>query len=238
MSVALPPFLTFYPSTETVESPPAIIVLQEWWGINDQIKLHAQKFAECSGAEVFVPDLYKGKIGVDAEEASHLMNNLDFKNAVDEIESLCDELRKDQPDRKIAIAGFCMGGALCLATAALSRRPVAAAIPFYGIPPSALCNVGDIPTKSPIQGHFGLLDAMKDFSDAEAVKNLEEKLKASIGDKPFEIHSYETEGHAFMNHDQWSMNMVKKLEFPGSFSQASRDLAWERVESFLKKHLY
>ena len=77
------------------------------WGINDQVKILAQHIADISGAEVYVPDLYKGKIGVNAEEASHLMNNLDFKNAVTEIETLCrDVIAKDDVDRKIGVVGF------------------------------------------------------------------------------------------------------------------------------------
>lgn len=108
----LPPYLTFQPSTSssaatTGTSPlPAVIVLQEWWGINDQIKNHAKHIADMTGAETVVPDLYKGKLGLNAEEASHLMNNLDFKLAVQEIESLCNELRKDSTDRKIGVTGF------------------------------------------------------------------------------------------------------------------------------------
>lgn len=80
------------------------------------------------------------------------MDNLDFKNAVDEIEVLCAELQKDNADRKIAVIGFCMGGSLALASAALVKKPLAAVAPFYGIPPEALCNVADIVAKTPIQG--------------------------------------------------------------------------------------
>jgi dienelactone hydrolase len=70
------------------------------------------------------------------------------------------------------------------------------------------------------------------------VDALEEKLKAASGDKPFEICRYEKEGHAFMNHDEFSMTQIKKLEFPGAFAEESRELGWSRVSEFLKKHLY
>jgi carboxymethylenebutenolidase len=135
MPVPLPPILSFKPDAGcSVDSPPVVIVLQEWWGVNEQIKIHAQKIADITGAEAIIPDLYKGKIGLDAEEASHLMN-------VDEIEALCDSLRKDDANRKIAVLGFCMGGALTLASAALLENPLVAAVVFYGIPPEALCDV-------------------------------------------------------------------------------------------------
>mmetsp|Transcript_8582 Transcript_8582/g.20670 ORF Transcript_8582/g.20670 Transcript_8582/m.20670 type:complete len:239 (-) Transcript_8582:68-784(-) len=238
MTVHLPPFVSFKPSSGGGDSLPVVIVIQEWWGVNDQIKVHAQKIADLVGAEAVIPDLYKGKIGLEAEEASHLMDNLDFKNAVDEIEVLCAELQKDNADRKIGVIGFCMGGSLALATAALFKKPLAAAAPFYGIPPEALCNVGDIVAKTPIQGHFGDLDNFAGFSDKASVDALEAKLKAAPGDKPFEICRYEKEGHAFMNHDEFSMAQVKKLGFPGAFAQEDRDLAWSRLSEFLKKHLF
>ena len=152
MTVPLPPTVSFKPSSGGGDSLPVVIVIQEWWGVNDQCKAHAQKVADLTGAEAIIPDLYKGKIGLEAEEASHLMDNLDFKNAVDEIEVLCAELQKDNADRKIAVVGFCMGGSLALATAALVKKPLAAVAPFYGIPPEALCNVADIVAKTPIQG--------------------------------------------------------------------------------------
>lgn len=152
MTAPLPPFLSFKPSTAAGDKIPAIIVIQEWWGVNEQIKVHAQKLADLTGAEAIIPDLYKGKIGLEAEEASHLMDNLDFKNAIDEIEVLCADLQKDDPERKIAAVGFCMGGSLALATAALIKKPLAAVAPFYGIPPEALCDCAAIVAKTPIQG--------------------------------------------------------------------------------------
>lgn len=246
-AVPLPPFLSFKPSSVATtaaeatgggDSLPAVIVIQEWWGVNDQCKAHAQKVADLTGAEAIIPDLYKGKIGLEAEEASHLMDNLDFKNAVDEIEVLSAELRKDDADRKIAVIGFCMGGSLALATAALAETPFVAVAPFYGIPPDTLCDVADIVAKSPIQGHFGDLDHFAGFSDKHSVDALEAKLKAASGDKPFEICRYEKEGHAFMNHDAFSMAQVKKLGFPGAFAEEDRALAWSRLSEFLKKNLF
>eukprot|EP00959_Pyramimonas_sp_CCMP1952_P285440 5968136-Pyramimonas_sp.AAC.1 len=64
---------------------PALLVVQEWWGVTDIVQEQAELLSTKSGYRCLIPDLYKGKIGVDAEEASHLMNNLDFMNAVEEI---------------------------------------------------------------------------------------------------------------------------------------------------------
>eukprot|EP00567_Pseudictyota_dubia_P013210 CAMPEP_0197438958 /NCGR_PEP_ID=MMETSP1175-20131217/5814_1 /TAXON_ID=1003142 /ORGANISM="Triceratium dubium, Strain CCMP147" /LENGTH=237 /DNA_ID=CAMNT_0042968779 /DNA_START=91 /DNA_END=804 /DNA_ORIENTATION=- len=236
----LPPYVAFKPSGGLADKAPAVIVLQEWWGVNDQIKAHAQKVADMTGAEAIVPDLYKGKIGLDAEEASHLMDNLDFKNAVDEIETLCKDLQKDDADRKIGVTGFCMGGALTLATAALVEKPLAACAPFYGIPPAELCDVATIRSKTPIQGHFGDLDGFEGFTCPKSVAALEEKLGAAKGDdlKPCEILHYEKEGHAFMNTDAFSVEQRKALNFPGDFDPETQKLAWSRLSDFLKKNLF
>jgi carboxymethylenebutenolidase len=236
--MALPPFTSIKPSSGLAVNAPAVIVIQEWWGINDQIKAHAQKVADMTGAEAIVPDLYKGKLGLNAEEASHLKNNLDFKNAVDEIEQICEDLRKDDADRKIGVTGFCMGGALSFATAALVKKPLAACAPFYGIPSAELCDVAVIPSKTPVQGHFGDLDPLENFSDKASATKLEETLKAASGDKEVEIFHYEKEGHAFMNTDDFSVEQRKALHFPGDFDPKTQELAWGRLSDFLRKNLF
>ena len=167
------------------------------------------------------------------------MNNLDFKNAVAEIETLCKEvIAKDDPDRKVGVVGFCMGGALTLATAALVDKPMAAVAPFYGIPPAELCDVAVIRDKSPVQGHYGDMDHMAGFSDKEAASKLEETLKKAKGDKEVDIFHYEKEGHAFMNDNEFSKEQIGILKFPGEYTAESRELAWSRLSGFLKKHLF
>ena len=241
-SSALPPFLTFKPAAGSATNAGAIIVVQEWWGLNDQIKVHAQHVATSTGCEVIVPDVYKGKIGVNAEEASHLMNNLDFKVAVEEMEQICNSLRKDNADRKIGIAGFCMGGALSMAAAALSPTGCyQACVPFYGIPPAVLCNVGDIVTekKTPVQGHFGDLDPLAGFTDKAAVDGLVENLsKADPDKKLWEIYRYDKESHAFMNTDEFSVSQRAPMKFDaGAFDPETQALAWSRMFDFVKKHV-
>ena len=73
---------------------PAVIVLQEWWGVTDMIKEHALKIA-AQGYRVLIPDVYKGKLGVDKEEAHHLMSNLDFPAAVVEIGDAASYLKEE-----------------------------------------------------------------------------------------------------------------------------------------------
>ena len=112
------------------ETAPAVIVVQEWWGVTDIVKQFALKIAD-NGYRVLVPDIYKGKIGVDREEAGHMMSNLDFANAVTEI-SLAAEHLKATGSPKVGITGFCMGGALTMGALAASKDLTCGA-PFYGV---------------------------------------------------------------------------------------------------------
>merc|ERR1712176_1357552 len=98
-----------------------LIVIQEWWGITPQILDQAKFLSESCGVKCLVPDIYRGKIGVDAEEASHLMNNLDFVAAVEDLRGAAKYLKEEKGVTKIGVIGFCMGGALSLAAGAFSK---------------------------------------------------------------------------------------------------------------------
>ena len=102
---------------------------------------------------------------MDAEEAAHLMDNLDWMGAVEDISSAADTLAADG-NGEVAVVGFCMGGALSLASAALVEE-IDCAIAFYGIPPSELADMTTL--AKPVQGHFGNQDSMDGFSCAAAV---------------------------------------------------------------------
>ena len=94
---------------------PALVVIQEWWGLNDQIKGVANRFA-AAGYRALVPDLYRGKVGLDAKEAEHLMNNLNFADAAtQDIRGAVLHLK--QTASKAGVTGFCMGGALTILAA-------------------------------------------------------------------------------------------------------------------------
>ncbi len=109
----------------------AIVVIQEWWGLNDQIRGVADRLA-ASGYLALVPDLYRGESTVEEEEAHHLMSKLDFAEAVaQDIRGAVQYL--GGYTKNIGITGFCMGGALTLLslnaipelTAGLVRLPSA-----------------------------------------------------------------------------------------------------------------
>lgn len=122
--------------------------------------------------------------------------------------------------KKVGVTGFCMGGALSLAAAALIPEEISATAPFYGIPSSELCDVGKI--KIPVQAHFGEKDQVEGFSSAKDAQALAAKLDAAGVN--YELHMYDA-GHAFTNPTN------------PEFNQEICDLALGRMVDFMKKHL-
>ncbi len=204
----------YYIAPGAGEGAPGIVVIQEWWGLNNQIKGVAERLAK-AGYHALVPDLYKGKVTLEAAEAEHLMTNLDFhdatvqdiKGAMQYLKSICS---------KVGVIGFCMGGVLSILTAALVEE-ADAAVPWYGIPPEGVIDPGSI--KIPIQGHFA--DRDEHFTPAQA-DALEAAFKA--GGVNYEIYRYDA-NHAFGN------------ETSENHDPESARLAWERSLAFLEKHL-
>ncbi|KAJ1454852.1 dienelactone hydrolase [Pelagophyceae sp. CCMP2097] len=211
---------------------PAVICIQEWWGITDNIRAQALRLSE-GGFRVLVPDIYKGAVGVDMEEAHHLMSNLDFPNAVVEIGEAAAFL-KAEGSSKVGIIGFCMGGALAVGSLA-AHADITCGAPFYGVnfglfQPEQLAN-------KPVSGHFGSADAMAGFSDAPTAAKLAEMLK---GNAQSQIYMYEGAGHAFMNETpQPYASFEARTAAMGmpAFDKATADVAWDRVIGFFGEHL-
>lgn len=90
-------------------------MLQEWWGLNENMRALADRFAS-SGHTTLVPDLYRGKATSEASEAAHLMAGLDWNAALEDVRTAASVLREWGCER-VAVLGFCMGGALALAAA-------------------------------------------------------------------------------------------------------------------------
>lgn len=168
-----------------------LIVVQEWWGMNEQIKQQALDIAGLGNFTTVVPDLYRGVVTENPTEAIHIVRNLSYAGAVQDIKGAAQYLLK-QGCKKVGITGFCMGGALSLAAAALVPE-ISAAAPFYGIPDPQLANVSTI--KIPVQCHFGKLDTSNTANIAEYTK-LRQQLDA--GGVNYEFYEYEA-GHAFTN---------------------------------------
>lgn len=205
-----------YLATPKGTNGPGFVCLQEYWGLNDQIKRTADRLAE-AGYRVLVPDLYRGKVATAADEATHMMSNLDFPDAAEQdIRGAVRHLTQTAK-KKVAVGGFCMGGALTL-LAAIRVPEMDAGACFYGLPPVDPAEFKKI--KIPLICHFANRD---DWCTPAKVNDLEGMLKQSKS--RFELYRYEAK-HAFMNEAR-----------PGVYDSASAALAWERTLSFLKKAL-
>lgn len=197
------------------EGRPGIVVIQEWWGLNDQICGVADRFAR-AGWNALAPDLYKGRVTQAPDEANHLMTGLDFPGAThQDIRGAARRL--GQGGAKVAVMGFCMGGALTVA-AAVHVPEAVAAVCFYGIPPKDFADPAKIAI--PFQGHFADRD---DWCTPQAADALEAALKTSSA--PHEIHRYAA-NHGFFNERSEANYDVK-----------SANLAWERMTAFLRANL-
>ncbi len=193
---------------------PGIVVIQEWWGLNDQICGVADRFAR-AGYNALAPDLYKGRVTTAPDEANHLMTGLDFPGAThQDLRGAAMRLEEQSP--KVAVMGFCMGGALTIA-AAVHVHEVDAAVCFYGIPPKDFADPAKI--RVPFQGHFANQD---DWCTPTAVDDLEKTLKATPVEH--ELYRYDA-AHAFFN------------ERSAAYNLAAADLAWERMTGFLKREI-
>jgi len=211
------------------EGAPGIVVLQEWWGVDFEIKNHASAIAK-KGYRALIPDLYRGKVGLDATEATHLMEGLDWQGAVKDIGASVKWL-KDNGSPKVGVTGFCMGGALSLASGVLIPG-VDAVVAFYGVPDPGLADVSKI--KVPVQAHFGETDGNKGFSDVGAANTLKEKLK--VAGVPSEVFIYPGQGHAFMNSSEEAIKRKKAVGF-ADHDQGAVNLAWSRFDAWFDKYV-
>ena len=196
-----------YFSEKGRDSKYAIVLIQEWWGLNKSICDTADVFAN-QGFAVLAVDIYRGKTADSKETAGHLFSGLDFPGAVADILAAAKAL-KEKGYEKVAITGFCMGGALTIAAIATGPDVFTAAAPFYGVPDLSKFSVADV--KTPVLAHFGTTDEAKGFSDPESAKRLEDAFKAG-GHGNFTLRMWEA-GHAFMNQsrpDTYDPEIAKK----------------------------
>jgi len=201
---------------------PGIVVIQEWWGLDDEIKAIADRFAQ-AGYRALVPDLYRGKLALEANEAEHLMGDLNFGDAAGQDIRGAVQYLKATGSAKVAVTGFCMGGALTVLSAC-NVPELDGAIVWYGNPPLEYVNADAI-TK-PMLGHWALHD---EFFPIAGVDQLEEKLKqAGVN---YEFHRYDTK-HAFANPKADARGLA-----PLKYSAEAAKLAWERTLNFLQKYI-
>jgi carboxymethylenebutenolidase len=191
-------------------------------GSNDQIKGLADRLA-AKGYRALVPDLYRGQVALGANEAEHLMADLNFGEAAGQDVRGAVRHLKASGSLKVGVTGFCMGGALTVLSAVNVPEGDAFVI-WYGYPPLKFVDAAKI--KAPLMGHWATEDVPFPIA---GVDELEAKLKdASVG---FEFHRYNAR-HAFANETADSKNLPMLKHDP-----VAAELAWRRTLEFFGRHL-
>lgn len=201
---------------------PGVVVIQEWWGLDDEVKAVADRLAS-AGYRALVPDLYRGKLAIEANEAEHLMGDLNFGDAAGQDIRGAVQYLKATGSAKVAVTGFCMGGALTI-LAACNVPELDGSIVWYGNPPLEYVNAKAI--IKPMLAHWALHD---EFFPISGVDQLEEKLKQA--GVQYEFHRYDTK-HAFANPKSDTRGLP-----PLKYNAEAAQLAWERTLNFLNKHI-
>jgi len=198
---------------------PALIVIQEWWGVDDWIREQSVRFAS-RGYVALAPDLYRGRTAKSPDEAHELMRGMPEDRAMADLRAAVDYLaaRPDVDPDRIGVIGWCMGGGWALQLAMKEPRLNAAVINYghLATDPSAIANI-----RPAVLGNFGAEDRGIPAAD---VKAFETALKQTGHDVDVKI--YEGAGHAFMNPNN------KEGYVPAAAADAQA-----RIDAFLKKHL-
>ena len=203
---------------------PGLIVVQEWWGLDDGIKGMADRFAG-AGFVALVPDLYHGELAehTEIDKAGELMQSLPADRAARDMSGAVDFLAEHEAvtTEALGVVGFCMGGMFTFVLAAERPDRIKAAVPFYGYPSG-----DDQPDYSKIdaviRGHFAEND---DFFGPEGAKELEERLEGMGKDVTLAVHN--DTGHAFMSpHDALD-----------TYDEQLAEQIWPDVMKFLHQQL-
>ena len=198
---------------------PGVVVVQEWWGLDEHIKDVARRFA-AEGFVALAPDLYHGEVTREPNQAQKLMMSLNMGQAVKELVKATDYLasRTETGGRGIGAIGFCMGGGLALNLACESTQ-IRAAAPFYGVNPAPIERVRNL--RGPLLAIYAENDA---FAGESVRRELEQALEA--GEIPHEIVVYPGAQHAFFNDTRSEV-----------YDRDAAADAWRRVLSHFRQHL-
>jgi carboxymethylenebutenolidase len=197
---------------------PGIIVIHEWWGLNDNIKAMTRRLAG-EGYTALAVDLYNGKVADNPDAAKQLMRAvLAEPAAAIAVLRAADDYLKKQGAPKVGVIGWCFGGAWSLQAALQIPQGIDAAVVYYGQPEKDRAALEKL--TAPLLGLYGAEDQ---GIPPAAVREMEAALK-QLGKKS-EIHFYEGAGHAFANPSGTS------------YRPAAADDAWKRTLAFFKQYL-
>lgn len=202
-------------------SGPAVVVIQEWWGLTDHIADVCNRLAN-EGFVALAPDLYGGSTTHDADEAGRLMQELPVDRAARDLGGAVDYLLGHEAvtSKQVGAVGFCMGGGFVLVLAAQQGDKVGAAVPFYGVLGEDYPSFENL--AAPLLGHFGEQDSM---APPESVEQLADRIEREAGERPdFRIYPA---GHAFFN----DSNAL------GTYDATQAAKAWGSTLEFLRAKL-
>lgn len=207
------------PASNVAGRKPAVIVIQEWWGLDDWIRAQTDRFAN-KGYVALAVDLYRGRAAKSPEEAHELMRGLPEDRAMADLKAAIDYLsmRDDVDPQRIGVIGWCMGGGYALALATSDPRPKATVINYGRLvtDPAAIAKIS-----APILGNFGDADRGIPAGDVRTF-GAELTKYGKLGD----IKIYEGEGHAFMNENNKE-----------GYDEAAAQDAWGRIDRFFDRTL-
>lgn len=197
---------------------PGVIVIQEWWGLNDNIKDISDRLAQ-EGLVALAPDLYHGDMATEPDAAGKLMMALNIERAARDLRGAAQALKANgATGARVGAIGFCMGGQLALYAGTVSSD-VGAVVDFYGIHPAVK------PDYSHLQGPVLLLCGDQDpMSGPGPSGEVAQAIKAA--GKQAEMVVYPGAGHAFMNDTR-----------PEAYKENAAKDAWGRMASHLKANL-
>ena len=197
------------------DSDQAILLIHEWWGLNDHIKDIAGRYA-AEGFIAIAPDLYRGKVATNSDEASKLMHELAPEDGLDTIKNAIDAAGLSLDVSHFGITGYCMGGTFAL-LAACELEGLSAAAPFYG-------DIPDEVTLQKLKTPTIFISGNKDaWINPEKVATLEDA--AERYELPVHSVKYEAD-HAFFNNTR-----------PEVYNEAAANDAWALVVGFFKDKL-
>jgi carboxymethylenebutenolidase len=202
-------------------SGPGVILIQEWWGLDDHIADLADRLAG-EGFVTLAPDLFGGRVAHDSDEAGRMMSELPAEQAARDLGGAVDYLLglDSVTSSTVGAVGFCMGGGFVLMLAAQQGDKIGAAVPFYGVGQGVPDSFASI--TAPVQGHYGELDA---FYPVDAARAQEAQMRRET-QSTVEFFYYPA-GHAFHNDE----NLL------GTYDADAARLAWQRTVDFLRARL-
>jgi len=210
-----------YLATPESGSGPALILLQEWWGLDDHIKDVGDRFAT-EGFFALAPDLFRGETTDQPDEAEQKMMAMSMDQAEKDMRGAVDFLASQEGVQRdgVGSVGFCLGGGLSVWAATINPT-VDAVVTYYYVMPHGKPDFSKI--DAPVLGHFGTAD---DFVAVDDAKALESEIAEASG-QPVEFEYYEGAGHAFFND-------TNRL---GTYDKDSAERSWQRTLEFLRSKL-